>query len=73
MLTKNLEIILQLNKDGKMIVGVYEPESGVCCKIHNVFSPDEHPEFNDQIGNEIYSWLTLMADEMEEENDVIMG
>lgn len=72
MLTKNLEITLQLNKDGKMVVGVYEPESGGCCEIHNVFSPDEHPEFNAQIGNEIYSWLTLMADEMEE-YDVAMG
>lgn len=55
-----------------MVVDVYEPESGGYCKIHNVFSPDEHPEFNDQIGNEIYSWLTLMADEMEED-DVAMG
>lgn len=72
MIEKNLELTLQLDKDGYIIVGVYEPESGRCCKIHNVFSPDEHPEFNDQIGNKIYSWLTLMADEMEE-YDVAMG
>lgn len=68
MIEKNLEITLQLDRSGYIIVGVYHPESGKWCKIHNVYSPEEHPEFNDQIGNEIYSWLTLMADEMEECN-----
>lgn len=72
MIEKNLELTLQLDKDGYIIVGVYEPESGGWCEIHNVYSPEEHPELDRQVGDEIYSWFVLMADEMEED-DVAMG
>ena len=49
-------------------VDVLEGESGIVERIRNVpFSPDEHPEFNELIGNEIYSWVSLMMDEEDAE------
>lgn len=64
--TLNLTIYLDdYNKD--VTVDFQEPESGESSRIVTPFSPDEHPEFNERIGNEIYSWITLWADEMEEE------
>ena len=64
--TLNLTIYLDdYNKN--VTVDVREPESGESGRIVTPFSPDEHPEFNERIGNEIYSWITLWADEMEEE------
>lgn len=32
------------------------------------YSPDEHPEFDTAIGEEIYSWISLWADQKEEED-----
>lgn len=43
---------------------VHEPESGVTTSGTFPVSVDEHPEFDDAIGNEIYSWIALMLDEM---------
>lgn len=65
MIEKNLEITLRLDRDRNISVGIYHPESGEWCEIHNVYSPDEHPELDKQVGDELYSWFALMADEME--------
>ena len=64
---RRLELTIRLRDDGYFDCDVYEPESGEISKIHHPFSPDEHPEFNESIGEEIYSWLKLWADEMEDE------
>lgn len=63
---KTLELTL-IVRDGEFDVEVYEPESGDYCCITSPLSYDEHPEFDEKIGNEIYSWISLMADEMEDE------
>ena len=60
---KILELTIRLNGDN-FEVDVNEPESGEIAQMQHPFSPDEHPEFDKSIGNEIYSWLSLWADEM---------
>lgn len=64
-MVRNLNLTIDINQDG-FEVDILEPESGDVKRIKNVFSPDEHPEFNEQIGNEIYSWISMWEDEMEE-------
>lgn len=67
MLFKELHVFIRLSDTGEIIATVEEPESGEQTTFYNAFSPDEHPEFNEQIGNEIYSWLSLWADELADE------
>lgn len=66
---KQLELTIRIN-DEHFDVDVYEPESGTGGHFQFPYSPDEHPEFNQAIGNEIYSWLELWKDEMEDIKDV---
>ncbi len=66
---KMIEKSLSLNvivQDGEITVHIYEPESGEVSTVSGNFSPDEHPEFDTDLGAEIYSWLCLWADEMED-------
>lgn len=64
-----LEITIHLNEND-FEIDVYEPESGECAQFQHPYSPDEHPEFDETIGNEIYSWISLWRDELEDEEDV---
>ena len=58
---------LEIEMDGDhFVVGITEPESGEYSAIENNFSPDEHPEFDGEIGREIYSWLSIWFDEIDE-------
>ena len=41
---------------------ICEPKSGFAAKWEFPLSFDEHPEFNEWIGNEIYSWIAIWAD-----------
>lgn len=66
MVQRTLELTIRINEDS-FEVDVYEPESGEIVQIQHPYSPDEHPEFDKRIGNEIYSWLSLWAEEMEED------
>lgn len=61
-----LELTFRLN-EGEFELDVYEPESGLCTNLSGFYDPYEHPEFNDAIGNEIYSWVMLWKDMMKEE------
>ena len=63
-----LTITITTNKDiGTFDVDILEGESGIVDHIRDVpYSPDEHPKFDEAIGNEIYSWAMLMMDEEEE-------
>ena len=59
---KNLELSIELDGD-HFVVGIMEPESGEYSAVDNNFSPDSHPEFDADIGAEIYSWLSLWCEE----------
>lgn len=55
--TLTVYIKTDINQD-TFDVSVIDGESGTSTTFTDVpFSPDEHPEFNDQIGSEIYSWI----------------
>jgi hypothetical protein len=64
-MSRVLELTIRLNGDD-FEVDVYEPESGEVAQIQYPYSPDEHPEFDKAIGDEIYSWISLWAEEGEE-------
>lgn len=59
-----LDLTLRVG-DERIEVDVYDNESGEIKQIDLPFSPDEHPEFDKQLGDEIYSWLSLMEEEDE--------
>lgn len=63
-----LELTIRLNEDD-FEVDVYEPETGECSQMQFPLSPDEHPEFDKAIGEEIYSWVSLWADQKEDEDE----
>lgn len=58
---KTLELTIWYDAD-HFEVDIYEPETGECSQMNCALSFDEHPEFNQAIGNEIYSWLSLWMD-----------
>jgi len=64
---KNLELTIRMDND-YVEIDIYEPESGECSQIDAPLSFDEHPEFDKNIGDEIYSWLSLWADELAGKN-----
>lgn len=66
---KTITLIVALTIDGEYFdVEVTEPESSCNTKFQDIpYMPDEHPEFNEAIGNEIYSWASLGMDELNEE------
>lgn len=67
-MNKMLDLMITVEDDLSSIsVEVYDPESGVRNSVVNSFSPDEHPEFDSDVGALLYSWATLMADRIEEE------
>ena len=61
---KNLDITIQIKSDNWFNITVHEPESGLTVSGLFPISVDEHPEFDMAIGNEIYSWIQLMLDEL---------
>ena len=61
---RHLDLDIDLYDNEYVRILVSEPESGESQSFGFPLSQDEHPEFNEQIGNEIYSWLSLWADEM---------
>lgn len=66
-MARTLELTIRL-EDDHIEVDVYEPESGEVSQIQHPYSSDEHPEFDKDIGQEIYSWLTLWKDEEDEQD-----
>lgn len=55
-----------MKDDSWFEIYVYEPESGEQTHFEFLLSFDEHPVFDKAIGMEIYSWLSLWADECNE-------
>ena len=58
---RRLDLTLRFD-DEHFEVDIYEPETGECSQLNCALSFDEHPEFNQAIGNEIYAWLSLWMD-----------
>ena len=65
---KSLEVTVCL-ENRELTLEILEPESGDRQELVFPYSPEEHPEFNETVGNEIYSWAELMADEMEDSHE----
>ena len=64
---KHLIVSLSL-RDGEVFVSVEEPESGEASGATLSFDRDEHVELDEWIGEEVHSWLSLWADELEEDD-----
>lgn len=64
-ITKNLDLTICIQED-EITVHIYEPESGEVSTVSNYFSPDVHPMFDEDLGEAVYSWISLWKDEMEE-------
>lgn len=62
---RHLELTIRLG-DGEVEVDVYEPDSGEVMQLQHPLSFDEHPDFDEAIGKEIYSWLSLWSEEDDE-------
>lgn len=65
---RTLDLTIRLNED-TFEVDVYEPESGEITQMQFPYSPNGHLEFNEQIGAEIYSWISLWSEQMEEDEE----
>ena len=68
---RTLTVTIETNYYGNTFnVGVLEGETGCTAEFKDLpFKPHEHQEFDEQIGNEIYSWVidAFEYDEAEEE------
>lgn len=60
---KMLELTIRVDNDDEFEVDVYEPETGEISQLQFPFSPDEHPDFDKTIGDEIYNWLSMWKGE----------
>lgn len=63
---RTLSVDLWIDDDGNAVAEFVDGETGCNARIVVPFSPDEHPEFDNAVGSELHSWLTLMADQREE-------
>lgn len=59
--SRSLDVTLTYN-NGVVTAQIHDTESGLSTTIENAYSPDEHPEFDEAVGREFYSWLSLMAE-----------
>lgn len=55
--------------DGKVVVEILDNETGILSRIEQPYSPDEHRDFDYDIGEEIYSWLEI-AEESQKEQEI---
>lgn len=53
---KTLTVFLSMNND-TITATFYEPDTGDTSRVIVPYSPDEHPEFNERVGNELYWWV----------------
>ena len=60
--SRTLTVTLHV-EDGNAVAEFLEGETGERLSVVVPYSPDEHPDFNEAVGNELYSWLELMMDE----------
>lgn len=60
-IARHLDLLI-LSDGEDLEVRVTEPQTGECQVIQQPLMFDEHPEFNETIGNEVYNWLGLWKD-----------
>lgn len=70
MIFKELNIFIRLSEHGEIITTVSEPESGEQTTFYDEFSPWTSIRINEHLGNEIYSWLSLWSDELDDKTEV---
>lgn len=66
----DLTIRLKTNEEGEVSqieIDTLEPESGTPATFTFPYSVEEHPEFDEVMGRELYSWISLWAEQLEEE------
>ena len=67
-INRTLTIDITMSEDN-CFVTVTDKESGLVTTIDVPYSLDGFQEFNEQIGNEILSWVSIMGEEFEEMED----
>ena len=67
---RTLNLNLEIDKEGNYKVVSSEPESGNNYLIvaGNIYRQDDD-DFNRKVGQEVMSWLTMWADELQEEEE----
>lgn len=60
---RTLELSLKVCDDDSLEVDIQEPISGTIDRLLFTYSPDEHPEFDQFIGNQLYDWLKMWNEE----------
>lgn len=65
---RHLDVTVRLLDNGEFEVDLYEGETGDCIQIPGQhYGYGEHPEFDAAIGEEICGWVSIMAEEEEED------
>jgi len=66
---RHLDLDIQILDDGYFGLHIFEPESGSgTVFVPFRFAPDDHSEFDQAIGKELYDWLHLWIASTEEYN-----
>lgn len=61
---------LDIITDGQTVrVSIFHHDSGDYWTKEFPVSVDEHPAFNEEIGNQLYAWISMMVNEICEEGD----
>lgn len=69
MINKHLDLNVVVD-NGCITVHIYEPETGETTTFSKDYSPNEHPEFDAELGKELYSWINLRLEE-KEQSDIV--
>ena len=67
-MNRHLELTLSI-EDGNAVVEILAPECGDCISIVKPYSPRDHADFAKEIGVELYDWLMMLEEEMEEDQN----
>lgn len=62
---RKMTIMINVDEEERVYVTIKDKETGYSNTTEVMYSPDEHPDFNDWIGDEIYSWIDIMMGEIE--------
>ncbi len=60
-----LIVTITAESTDEYVVEIYDGESGDCVSKTLPYSPDEHRELDDWLGDEVYGWLDYMIEGLE--------
>lgn len=63
---RNLHITISPRDEYEFRISVSEPETGEHVSRDFLYIPYAHEGLNEWIGNELYSWIAMMMDAMED-------